>query len=47
MKASIFCLPSVSRSIGRSAITYNALVLHAKLMKSTDALWTKVLPKFA
>ena len=27
--------------------TYNALVPHAKLMKSTEALWTKVLPKFA
>jgi hypothetical protein len=26
--------------------TYNALVPHAKLMKSTEALWTKVLPKF-
>jgi hypothetical protein len=24
-----------------------ALVPHAKLMKSTEALWTKVLPKFA
>ena len=26
--------------------TYNALVPHDKLMKSTEALWTKVLPKF-
>jgi alkanesulfonate monooxygenase SsuD/methylene tetrahydromethanopterin reductase-like flavin-dependent oxidoreductase (luciferase family) len=26
--------------------TYNALVPHSKLMKSTEALWTKVLPKF-
>lgn len=26
--------------------TYNALVPHNKLMKSTEALWTKVLPKF-
>jgi hypothetical protein len=26
--------------------TYNALVPHGKLMKSTEALWTKVLPKF-
>jgi alkanesulfonate monooxygenase SsuD/methylene tetrahydromethanopterin reductase-like flavin-dependent oxidoreductase (luciferase family) len=26
--------------------TYNALVPHTKLMKSTEALWTKVLPKF-
>ena len=26
--------------------TYNALVPHQKLMKSTEALWTKVLPKF-
>jgi hypothetical protein len=24
----------------------NALVPHSKLMKSTEALWTKVLPKF-
>jgi len=26
--------------------TYNALVPHSKLMKSTEALWTKVLPNF-
>ena len=26
--------------------TYNALVPHGKLIKSTEALWTKVLPKF-
>jgi hypothetical protein len=26
--------------------TYNALVPHGRLMKSTEALWTKVLPKF-
>ena len=26
--------------------TYNALVPHGKLMKSTEALWTKVLPRF-
>jgi hypothetical protein len=26
--------------------TYNALVPHGKLMTSTEALWTKVLPKF-
>jgi alkanesulfonate monooxygenase SsuD/methylene tetrahydromethanopterin reductase-like flavin-dependent oxidoreductase (luciferase family) len=26
--------------------TYNALVPHSKLMKSTEALWTKVLPRF-
>jgi hypothetical protein len=26
--------------------TYNALVPHSKLMTSTEALWTKVLPKF-
>jgi hypothetical protein len=26
--------------------TYNALVPHAKLMRSTELLWTKVLPKF-
>src|ERR1700739_1874242 len=26
--------------------TYNALIPHSKLMKSTEVLWTKVLPKF-
>jgi alkanesulfonate monooxygenase SsuD/methylene tetrahydromethanopterin reductase-like flavin-dependent oxidoreductase (luciferase family) len=26
--------------------TYNALAPHGKLMRSTEALWTKVLPKF-
>jgi len=38
--------PSPAKAWGGCIGDYNALVPHAKLMKSTEALWTKVLPKF-